>query len=199
MHLANLDHLYLNCFLWDIRSFTGCSKLLLQAARQLCKSDWITWLLPPSCSRMSPGCNLNVSWTPEIFSLASAGSFNWSFLDVDSIILLLLMKKKFKFFSAEAILQGPEKLQGGHATLETINTLPYDSVHGLATTHIDTCLICRRWQDLDWEGGQGQWTARETGICYTVYHYSFMRCHDNIDLQEVESKVHQKLLHAING
>lgn len=68
--------------------------------------------------------------------------------------------------------KGQRSWQGGHTTLETINTLPYDSVHGLATTHIDTCLICRRWQDLDWEGGQGQWTGRETGICYTVCQYS---------------------------
>lgn len=57
---------------------------------------------------------------PEIFSLDSAGPFNWSFSDVDSIILLLLMKQKIKFFSAEAILQGPEKLAG-----RTYNTWDY--------------------------------------------------------------------------
>lgn len=109
---------------------------------------------------------------PEIFPLASAGSLNWSFPDVDDLILLLLRKKKtWESSVLKPLYKGQRSWQGGHAIPETINTLPYDSVHGLATTHIDTCLICRRWQDLGWEGGQGQQTGWETGICYNVCQY----------------------------
>lgn len=154
----------------------GYSKLLLQVARQLCKSDWITWFLPPWCSRTTPGCNLNVSLTPAV------GTWNLStgFSRITELIISgcwwphsTASQKKTTWDSSvlKPLYKGQRSWQGGHAIPETINTLPYDSSHGLATTHIDTCLICRRWQDLGWEGGQGQQTGWETGICYNVCQY----------------------------
>lgn len=47
MQLANLGHLYLQLHFMRHSVFYRCSKLLVQAARQLCKSGWITWFLPP--------------------------------------------------------------------------------------------------------------------------------------------------------
>lgn len=177
MQLTNQSSLYLQlffyetfCLLQDVPNFY--SKLWGSFANQIgslafSHLDAAGWL--QGVTWMSVWHLLLAS---EIFSVSSGGSFNRSFPDVDSIILLLLRKKKLNSSVLKALYKGQRSCQGGHATLETINTLPYDSVHGLATTHIDTCLICRRWQDLGWEGGQGQQTGREMGICYTVYQYS---------------------------
>lgn len=177
MQLANLGHLHIPttvfyemfCLSQDVPSFY--SRL---------QGSFANLVGSPGFSHLDAAGWLQVvTWmsvwhlllAPEIFSLASAASFSWSFSDVDSILLLLL-RKKLNSSVLKPLYKGRRSCQGGHAILETINTLPYDSVHGLATTHIDTCLVCRRWQDLGWEGGQGQQTGRETGICYTVCQHS---------------------------
>lgn len=173
MQLANLGHLYLQVIFMRCSVFYGMFQAFTPGfANQIgspgfSHHDAAGWL---------QGATWMSVWhlllAPEIFPLASAGSFNWSFPDVDDIILLLLRKKKKRSSVLNPLQKGQRSWQGGHATLETINTLPYDSVHSLATTHIDTCLTCRRWQDLGWEEGQGQQRGWETGICYTVCQYS---------------------------
>lgn len=120
---------------------------------------------------------------PEIFSPASAGSFSWSFPDVDSIILPLLRKNKF--FSAEAIIQRPEKLPG-----RTWNTWDYK--------------YPALWQ-CTWLGNNSYWhlpylqemtgfrlrnrtrAADRQGNRNILYCMSaqLVRCHDNMDLQAV--------------
>lgn len=105
----------------SLPSFMRCSELLLHAARQFCKSGWITWFLPRQCCS-AVGWLQGVTWiliwhlllATEIFPLASVGvgSCNWSHHNIDDIILLLLRKKRLRFFSAKAIIQVAEKLAG---------------------------------------------------------------------------------------
>lgn len=119
MQLATLDHFYLE--LLSLPSFMRCSKLLVHAARQLCKSDWITWFLPLwCCSAVGwlQGVTGILIWhlllPTKIFPLASAGvgSRNWSHHNINDIILLLLRKKRLRFFSAKTVIQVAEKLAG---------------------------------------------------------------------------------------